>query len=58
VRGRARVLLHASDESSPVHEPARRFVEQLAAGPEIAYLFWPTIIYRRFGRIEVSDPFA
>lgn len=38
------VLLYASDESSPVHEPARRFVERLAAGPEIAYLFWPTVM--------------
>jgi len=38
------VLLYASDESSPVYEPARRVVERLAAGPEIAYLFWPTIM--------------
>ena len=38
------VLLYASDVSSPVHEPARRFVERLAAGPEIAYLFWPIVM--------------
>ena len=40
----ANVLLYASDESSPVHAPARAFVERLAAGPEIAYLFWPTVM--------------
>lgn len=38
------VLLYASDESSPLHEQARQFVERLAAGPEIAYLFWPTVM--------------
>jgi len=40
----ANVLLYASDESSPVHAKARALVEELAAGPEIAYLFWPTIM--------------
>jgi len=40
----ANVLLCASDESSPVHARARAFVERLAAGPEIAYLFWPTVM--------------
>ena len=40
----ANVLLYASDESSPVHARARAFVERLAAGPEIAYLFWPTVM--------------
>lgn len=39
----ANVLLYASDESSPVHRRARAFVEQIAAGPEIVYLFWPAI---------------
>lgn len=38
------VLLYAADESSPRHGEARRVVEALAAGPEIAYLFWPTIM--------------
>jgi hypothetical protein len=37
------VLLYASDASSPVHAAARAFVERMAAGPEIAYLFWPTV---------------
>ena len=40
----ANVLLYASDESSPVHARARAFVQRLADGPEIAYLFWPTVI--------------
>ena len=40
----ANVLLYASDESSPVHARARAFVQHLADGPEIAYLFWPTVM--------------
>ena len=40
----ANVLLYASDESSPVHASARAFVQRLADGPEIAYLFCPTVI--------------
>jgi toxin-antitoxin system PIN domain toxin len=40
----ANVLLYASDETSPVHGRARSFVERVAAGPEIAYLFWPSVM--------------
>jgi toxin-antitoxin system PIN domain toxin len=40
----ANVLLYASDASSAVHERARTLVERVAEGPEIAYLFWPTIM--------------
>jgi len=40
----ANVLVYASNEAEPVHQPARRLVESLAAGPEIVYLFWPTIM--------------
>ena len=40
----ANVLLYASDESSPVHARARAFVERLADGPELVYLFWPTVM--------------
>ena len=40
----ANVLLYASDESSPVHARARAFVQRLADDPEIAYLFWPTVM--------------
>ena len=40
----ANVLLYASDSESPRHERALELVEQLARGPEIVYLFWPTIM--------------
>jgi uncharacterized protein len=40
----ANVLLYASDETSPVHAAARAVVQGLADGPEIAYLFWPTVM--------------
>lgn len=38
------VLLYASDASSPRHARAREVVEAVGAGPELAYLFWPTIM--------------
>jgi toxin-antitoxin system PIN domain toxin len=40
----ANVLLYASDASSRFHERARALVEELARGPGIVYLFWPTIM--------------
>lgn len=40
----ANVLLYASDASSARQVAAIRLVEQVARGPEIAYLFWPTIM--------------
>ena len=40
----ANVLVYASNEADPVHEPARALVERLAAGPELVYLFWPAIM--------------
>jgi toxin-antitoxin system PIN domain toxin len=40
----ANVLLYAADESSSVHAAARGFVQRPADGPEIAYLFWPTVM--------------
>jgi uncharacterized protein len=40
----ANVLLYASDQSSPCHERSRELLAQAAAGPEIVYLFWPTIM--------------
>jgi len=39
----ANVLLYASDEGSPLHAEAIAAVERMAAGPEIVYLFWPTV---------------
>ncbi len=40
----ANVLLYASDDSSQQHDRAREVVEAVAAGPELAYLFWPTLM--------------
>jgi toxin-antitoxin system PIN domain toxin len=40
----ANILLYASDAASPRHERALEVVETVAAGPELAYLFWPTIM--------------
>lgn len=40
----ANVLLYASDETSPLHQPALDVLERVAQGPEIVYLFWPTIM--------------
>lgn len=40
----ANVLVYASNEAEPVHGPARALVQRLADGPEIVYLFWPTIM--------------
>jgi toxin-antitoxin system PIN domain toxin len=38
------VLLYASDSSSPVHEPARAFLKQAAAGGDLFCLAWPTVM--------------
>ena len=40
----ANVLLYASDASSPRQAAARGLLETIAAGPELTYLFWPTIM--------------
>jgi toxin-antitoxin system PIN domain toxin len=40
----ANVLLYASDETSAYHTRARSFLERTAAGDELAYLFWPTVM--------------
>jgi uncharacterized protein len=40
----ANILLYASDEASPYHERAVAVVGAAAAGPELVYLFWPTIM--------------
>ncbi len=40
----AALLLHASDVSSPRHEPARRHLDRLATGPDLLYLFWPVLL--------------
>lgn len=40
----ANVLLYASNEASDLYHPAQRFLARLAEGPEIVYLFWPTVM--------------
>jgi len=40
----ANVLVSASNEADDDHRPARRLIEELAAGPELVYLFWPTLL--------------
>jgi len=37
-------LLYASDTSSPFHDAALAFVERIAAGRDLVYLFWPTVM--------------
>ena len=38
------VLIYATHTESPFHDRARTLVEQLIAGPDLAYLFWPTVL--------------
>lgn len=40
----ANVLVYASNAGDHAHEPARDLVERTAAGPDIAYLFWPVLM--------------
>ena len=40
----ANVLLYASDQASPFHTQSLELVGRLARGPEIVYVFWPTIM--------------
>lgn len=40
----ANLLLYASDESSPFHARALETLAMLARGPELLYLFWPTVM--------------
>ena len=38
------VLVYASNRSDPWHDGARRVIERLASGPELAYFFWPVLL--------------
>jgi len=40
----ANILLYASDEASPLHARSLEILTHAAQGPEIVYLFWPTIM--------------
>ena len=39
----ANVLIYAANAQDPLHVPARSLIERLSAGPDLLYLFWPTI---------------
>jgi uncharacterized protein len=44
------ILIYASNSADPAHEAARELVDRLAAGPDLLYLFWPTLTgYLRIG---------
>jgi len=38
------VLVYASNTDDPLHDRAEELVRRLAAGPDLAYLFWPTLL--------------
>lgn len=38
------VLVYAVNADDQAHEPARELLERLARGPNLLYLFWPTIM--------------
>ncbi len=40
----ANVLAYASNDAEPVQARAKAFIGQLAEGPDLLYLFWPTIL--------------
>jgi toxin-antitoxin system PIN domain toxin len=40
----ANILVYASNEADPLHRRARSLIEEIAAGPELAYLFWPVAL--------------
>lgn len=40
----ANVLVYASNTADPLHGPAKALIHRLAEGPEIVYLFWPTVL--------------
>lgn len=40
----ANILVYASNQADPLHEQAGGLIRRLAAGPEIVYLFWPTLL--------------
>jgi hypothetical protein len=40
----ANILVYASNTADPVHLPAVDLVRRLAEGPELVYLFWPTLM--------------
>jgi uncharacterized protein len=40
----ANVLVYASNAADPAFPAAKTLLERLAAGPDLVYLFWPTVM--------------
>jgi uncharacterized protein len=40
----ANVLVYASNEDDAAHPRAKQLLERLAEGPDLLYLFWPTLL--------------
>lgn len=40
----ANILVYAANEEDPAHVTARALMDRLLAGPDLLYLFWPTIL--------------
>jgi toxin-antitoxin system PIN domain toxin len=40
----ANILVYATNKAEPVQAEAQALVERLAAGPDLVYLFWPTVL--------------
>jgi toxin-antitoxin system PIN domain toxin len=40
----ANILVYASNTADPAHSAAQQVIRGLADGPEILYLFWPTLL--------------
>lgn len=40
----ANILIYAADDTSPFQPAAARFFERVAVGPELAYVFWPSVM--------------
>lgn len=40
----ANILVYASNTADPIHRPAVDLVRRLAEGPDLVYLFWPTLM--------------
>jgi len=46
------ILIYAANTSDPVHQTARALLDRLARGPELLFVFWPSIM--GFLRISTS----
>ena len=40
----ANILVYAANIEDPLHQPAKALVQRLSGGPDLLYLFWPTIM--------------